>query len=207
MTAEDGYARLRDAIVTGRLQPNERLVEADLSEALGLGRTAVRTALVRLEQERLVERRPNRGAKVRLVSEQEAIEILEARAVLESLSAAKAAEQAAAADVRGLRAVLDEMRGLLDRGDPLGASEQNAVFHRRIVGIARHETSRRLIESLHSQMVRFQYRTILVPGRAERSFGEHTAIADAIDAHDAGAAEQAMRGHLGHVIEALRART
>ena len=207
MTAEDGYARLRDAIVTGRLQPNERLVEADLSEALGLGRTAVRTALVRLEHERLVERRPNRGAKVRLVSEQEAIEILEARAVLESLSAAKAAEQAAAADVRGLRAVLGEMRVLLDRGDPLGASEQNAVFHRRIVGIARHETSRRLIESLHSQMVRFQYRTILVPGRAERSFGEHTAIADAIDAHDAGAAEQAMRGHLGHVIEALRART
>jgi len=207
VTAEDGYARLRDAIVTGRLQPNERLVEADLSEALGLGRTAVRTALVRLEHERLVERRPNRGAKVRLVSEQEAIEILEARAVLESLSAAKAAEQAAAADVRGLRAVLEEMRVLLDRGDPLGASEQNAVFHRRIVGIARHETSRRLIESLHSQMVRFQYRTILVPGRAERSFGEHTAIADAIDAHDAAAAEQAMRGHLGHVIEALRART
>jgi DNA-binding GntR family transcriptional regulator len=207
VTAEDGYARLRDAIVTGRLQPNERLVEADLSEALGLGRTAIRTALVRLEQERLVERRPNRGAKVRLVDEHEAIEILEARAVLESLSAAKAAEHATTADVRGLRGVLERMRGLLDGGDPLGASEQNAVFHRRIVGIARHETARRLIESLHSQMVRFQYRTILVPGRAERSFGEHTAIADAIEARDARAAEQAMRGHLGHVIEALRART
>jgi DNA-binding GntR family transcriptional regulator len=207
MTPEDGYARLRDAIVTGRLQPNERLVEADLSEALGLGRTAIRTALVRLEQERLVERQPNRGAKVRLVSEQEAVEILETRAVLESLSAANAAEQATETDVQALRAVLEVMRDRLDGGDLIGASEQNAVFHRRIVAIARHETSRRLIESLHSQMVRFQYRTILVPGRAEHSFAEHTAIADAIGAHDAPAAEQAMRGHLGHVIEALRART
>ena len=46
---------LRDAIVSGRLQPNERLIETDLARALGVGRSAVRTALVRLEQEGLVQ--------------------------------------------------------------------------------------------------------------------------------------------------------
>jgi DNA-binding FadR family transcriptional regulator len=53
-------------------------------------------------------------------------------------------------------------------------------------------------------MVRFQYRTILLPGRSERSFGEHSALVEAIAAGDPDAAEQAMRTHLSHVAEALR---
>src|SRR6185312_3336921 len=65
---DEAYRALHDAIVCGRLQPNERLVEADLGEALGVGRAAIRTALVRLEQEGLVERERNRGARVRLIS-------------------------------------------------------------------------------------------------------------------------------------------
>ncbi|HEY8839588.1 MAG TPA: winged helix-turn-helix domain-containing protein, partial [Candidatus Dormibacteraeota bacterium] len=66
------YLRLREAIVDGRFQPNERLVEADLARTFGAGRTAIRAALVRLDQEGLVERQPNRGARVRLVSDREA---------------------------------------------------------------------------------------------------------------------------------------
>jgi DNA-binding FadR family transcriptional regulator len=54
-------------------------------------------------------------------------------------------------------------------------------------------------------MVRFQYRTILIPGRARSSFSEHSAIADAIGHRDADAAERAMRSHLSNVAEALRA--
>src|SRR5262249_31794358 len=68
----DAYEWLRSAIVGGRLQPNERLVEADLTRATGASRSAVRTALVRLAQEGLVEHERNRGARVRLVDEQEA---------------------------------------------------------------------------------------------------------------------------------------
>jgi DNA-binding GntR family transcriptional regulator len=204
MAVEDGYAKLRDAIVAGELQPNERLVEADLSQAFGMGRTAVRTALVRLEQERLVEREPNRGAKVRFVSEREAVEILEARSVLEGITAAKAAERATPEDVEGLRGILDRQRSLREAGDLLAASDANADFHRRIKDIARHETADRLISSLHSQMVRFQYRTILVPGRAAKSLEEHTAIADAIAAKNPTAAEAAIREHLSHVTDALR---
>src|SRR5579875_664954 len=78
--------RLRAAIVDGDLLPNERLVEAELTRRLGVGRSAVRTALARLEHEGLVEIEPHRGARVRVVSLPEAVEIVEARAVLEGLA-------------------------------------------------------------------------------------------------------------------------
>ena len=80
----------------------------------------MRTALVRLEHEGLVEREPNRGAKVRLVDEQEAAEILESRMVLEGLAARHAAANVTPAQVDELRAILAQMRSLLDAGDLLG---------------------------------------------------------------------------------------
>jgi DNA-binding GntR family transcriptional regulator len=196
--------RLREAIVTGRFQPSERLVEADLARELGVGRSAVRTALARLEHEGLVEHERHRGARVRLVAGREAVEILETRAVLEGLAARHAATNATPADVEGLRAILEGMRLRLNAGDLLGASDQNAVLHGRILAISGHATAGRLIATLKSQLVRFQYRTILLPGRSERSFGEHSAIVEAIASGDPDAAERAMRTHLSHVAEALR---
>src|SRR6201999_3001768 len=97
---------LREAILSGRYLPNERLVEADLVAALGESRAVVRTAIVRLEGDGLVEHAPTRGAKVRLVGEREASEILEARAVLEGFGASKAAGAATPDDVARLRALL-----------------------------------------------------------------------------------------------------
>jgi DNA-binding GntR family transcriptional regulator len=202
--ADSGYARLREAIVSGRLQPNQRLVEADLGDELGVGRSAIRTALARLDQEGLVEHERNRGARVRLVEEGEAVEILEARAVLEGLAARHAALAATPEDVADLRAILGEMRRRLDATDLLGASDQNALLHRRLIAASGHETAARLISGLNSQLVRFQYRTILLPGRRDRSFEEHEAIVDAVAAGDAEAAEAAMRLHLSQVAEALR---
>jgi 4-hydroxy-4-methyl-2-oxoglutarate aldolase len=201
--AEEGYAELREAIVSGRLQPNERLVEAELSRELGVGRAAVRAALARLEQEGLVEHERHRGARVRMVGEREAVEILEARAVLEGLSARHAAERADAAGVEALRAIVAEMRSRVESGDLLGASDQNARLHERLREIAEHPTSARLISGLRSQLVRFQYRTILLPGRSEHSFAEHEAIVEAVARRDPDAAEKAMRTHLSHVAEAL----
>jgi DNA-binding GntR family transcriptional regulator len=205
VSAEDGYARLRDAIVSGRLQPNERLVEAELTAMLGVSRTAVRTALVRLAQEGLVVHERNRGARVRYVDEREAVEIVLARAALEALAVRQAAENATERDVADLRAILREMRVRLDEGDLLGASEENAALHARLLELSGNRTVIRIVSGLRSQLVRFQYRTILVPGRSPRSFEEHTAIVDAVAAGDADAAEAAMRRHLTHVADALSA--
>jgi DNA-binding GntR family transcriptional regulator len=199
--AED---RLRDAIVNGRLQPHERLIESDLARSFGVSRTVVRAALARLEHEGLVEHERHRGARVRLVELREAVEIQEARAVLEGLVARLAAERATARDVESLQAILVEMQRLRDADDLLGVSDENAKFHRRLLEISGHETASHLIKTLNSQIVRFQYRTILLPGRSERSAAEHAAIVDAIADADAHAAEDAMRMHLSHIADALR---
>src|SRR6185437_8886623 len=196
--------RLRHAIVTGRFQPSERLIEADVARELGVGRSAVRTALARLEHEGLVEHERHRGARVRLVTAPEAVEILETRAVLEGVAARHAARNVSRADIEQLERILEGMRRRVDAGDLLGASDQNAVLHGRILEISAHGTVARLIATLKSQLVRFQYRTILLPGRSERSFGEHAAIVQALAAGDSDTAEKDMRTHLSHVAEALR---
>src|SRR5215203_1682854 len=125
---DDGYLRLRGAILRGDLAPNQRLVEADMSSAFKMPRAAVRTALVRLEHEGLIEREPHRGARVRMVSEQEAVEILQARAALR-LTRAGAGE---------LRAVLERQHAALAEHDLLGASEINAQLHAKIVELSAH---------------------------------------------------------------------
>jgi DNA-binding GntR family transcriptional regulator len=196
--------RLREAIVTGRFQPSERLIETDVARELGVGRSAVRTALARLEHEGLVEHERHRGARVRLINAREAVEILEVRAVLEGLAARHAAAKATPRDIDDLGSILAGMRRRLDAGDLLGASDHNALLHGRILEISSHATVARLISTLKYQLVRFQYRTILLPGRSEHSFGEHTEIVRAIAAADPEGAEQAMRSHLSHVAEALR---
>ena len=203
--ADDGYARLHQAILRGDFQPNERLIELDLAKLYNVGRAAIRTALARLEQDGLVVREPNRGARVRAISEAEAVERIEARAVLEGLAARYAARNASDADIAGLRAIVGEMEACLAEGDLLGISERNGRLHERLLRIAGNQTVARLIEHLHIQHVRSQFRLILVPGRPQRSVAEHRAIVEAVAARDPDAAEAAMRSHRANTVEALRA--
>ena len=206
-TAERGaeaYLKLRNEIVSGRFHPNERLVEADLARLLGAGRNAIRAALVRLDQEGLVVLEPNRGARVRLVSDREALEIEEVRVILEQMIIRHAALRVTAADLRDLRRSLSEMRERLRQGNPLGYSELNAEFHQRIWTIADHGTAGRLLANLKSQSIRFQFRTILRPGRTERSLQEHEQIVEALASRDPDASEAAMRQHLSQVVQTLQ---
>ena len=203
-TSVEVYRRLREAIVTGHFQPNERLVEADLARLLGAGRTTIRAALVRLDQEGMVTREPNRGARVRLLSDRDALEIEEVRAALEQLIARHAALNVTGDDLRDLNRMLAEMRQRAELGDPLGYSELNGRFHQRIWSIADQRTASRLVATLKSQAIRFQYRTILQPGRTQRSLHEHEAIVAALAAGDPDACEAAMRDHLRQVVETLR---
>src|SRR6202162_5894726 len=198
------YLNLREAIVDGRFQPNERLVEADLERAFGAGRTAIRAALVRLDQEGLVERQPNRGARVRLVSDREALEIEEVRVALEQMLARDAATRITRSGVAGLRRILKEMTARVEAGDPLGYSELNAQFHELIWSISDQGVAGTLVANLKSQSIRFQYRTILQPGRPDRSLREHQAIVEALASRDPDRSEAAMREHLSHVVETLK---
>jgi DNA-binding GntR family transcriptional regulator len=202
--ADDSYERLYQAILHGDFQPNERLIEMDLAQRYNVGRAAIRTALARLEQDGLVEREPNRGARVRMISEAEAVETLEARAVLEGLAARYAARNVTDAEIAELRAIVAEMEARLAEGDLLGISEANTRLDSRLLRIANNHTVARLIERLHAQHIRSQFRFLLAPGRPPRSVAEHRAIVEAVAARDPDAAEAATRDHLAHMVETLR---
>ena len=195
---------MREAIVRGDIAPEARLVESEISTNFKMSRGAVRTALIRLEEEGLVVREPHRGARVRKVSDDEAVEILQARAVLEGLAVRMTAERIDDAGAKRLRALLERHRELLEGGDLLGASDANADLHAVLLELSGHGTARRLIRTLNSQTVRYQYRTILIPGRPAASVAEHTDIVEAVVAGRAGEAEAAMRSHLFNVAQAVQ---
>ena len=99
---------------------------------------------------------------------------------------------------------LAEQQRCIEEGNLLRSSEINGKLHQTLLRIAHHATATRLLDMLKPQNVRFQYRTILVPGRPEHSLQEHRAIVTAVANHDPALAETAMRVHLSHVAEALR---
>jgi DNA-binding GntR family transcriptional regulator len=194
---------IRDAIMNGEFAANQRLVEADLSERFGASRGNVRTALLQLTSEGLVERVQHRGARVRAVSLAEAIEITEVRMVLEGLCAAKAAERLTDDDRKRLRDIGTAMREAVVAGDLLGYSELNQQLHSLIRVLGGQATAQAILERLRGQNVRHRFRLALHPGRAAISLPQHLEIIDALCAGDAVAAEAAVRRHLHSVIETL----
>ena len=203
-TTSSSYDALREAIVRGDIAPEARLVESEISTNFEMSRGAVRTALIRLEEEGLVVREPHRGARVRKVSDAEAVEILQVRAVLEGLAVRMTAERIDDAGATRLQALLERHRELLEGGDLLGASDANADLHAALLELSGHGTARRLIRALNSQTVRYQYRTILIPGRPAASVAEHGAIVEAVVAGRPDDAEAAMRNHLFNVAQAVQ---
>ncbi|MDN3354855.1 GntR family transcriptional regulator [Actinomadura sp. DC4] len=199
----DVATAIREAITRGDFAPNQRLVEADLSEQFGVGRGGVRAALFELANEGLVERIQHRGARVRAVTLDEAIEISEVRMVVEGLCAAKAAERVTDEEIAELRALGATMRSAVTDGHVLKYSELNKALHQRVVEISGQETAAGVLRRLRAQNVRHQFRLALVPGRPNVSLPEHLAIIDGICARDPEAAERAARTHLVSVMEAL----
>jgi DNA-binding GntR family transcriptional regulator len=200
----DVLAAIREAIIEGEFAPNQRLVEADLSVRFGASRGGVRSALFELANEGLVERVQNRGARVRAVTLDEAIEISEVRMVVEGLCAAKAAEHITDEEIAELRALGAAMRTAVAGGHVLRYSELNQRLHLRIRQISGQSAAAGVLERLRGQNVRHQFRLALVPGRPDVSLAEHLAIIDEICARAPDAAERATRRHLLSVIEALK---
>jgi DNA-binding GntR family transcriptional regulator len=198
------YDDLRAAIATGAILPNERLIESELMERFEAGRPAVRVALIRLEQEGLVEQERGHSARVRLIGQDEAIEISEARALLESHAAAAAAERATDADIDELRTLVEKSDSLRDAGRVSELVDMDTQFHRKILEVSANRTIMRLHGALHGHLVRHHRSTQLEQERSGASPQEHRAIVEAIAAHDPVAASTAMQTHLGRLTEILR---
>ena len=201
---QKAVAALRTAVFDGDLVPGQRLVESELAEIYGISRASLRAALIDLTAEGLVERVPNRGARVRVVSIAEAVAITECRMVLEGLCAAKAAEGATDGQIAALVDLGDQMQRAVGDGDPLKYSALNRELHRLVREVSAQPVAAGLLDRLGGQIVRHQFRLALRPGRPHVSLPQHLAIIDAIARRDPAAAEEAARAHLRSVIDALQ---
>jgi len=195
--------RLRLAILAGDMAPGQRMVEEELAAMLGVTRASLRAALFDLASEGLVERIPNRGARVRAVTLDEAVAITECRMTLEGLCAAKAAERITARDAARLRQLGEEMERSITDGEPLKYSALNHELHRLVREISGQAVAADLLERLNGQLVRHQFQLSLRPGRPQASLPEHLAIIAAITGRRPAQAEEATRRHLRSVIAAL----
>jgi DNA-binding GntR family transcriptional regulator len=207
--AEDPRAavveEVRAAILQGEYAPNQRLIETDLCERFSTSRFLARAALQELSAQGLVEFERNRGARVREISLDEAIEITQVRKLLEGFEAARAADRTTKTEAASLRAIVKDMRAAVGSAEPMRYSDLNARLHAAIRDIAAHPTSARLLQQLRDQTVRHSFSLSLVPGRALVSLPQHEAIVAAVTARDPVAAEQAMHDHLQSVINAFEA--
>ena len=195
---------LRDAILGGEYLPGERLVEAQLCERFGISWFTVRAALQDLAADGLVKVERNRGAHVRKVTLDEAVEITEVRMVLEGLVAARAAARVTDAQASELDEIGLLMRRAVSAGEFRRYGDLNQRLHGLIRGIAGHHTADTIIETLRGQLVRHQFMISLHPGRPAISLPQHERIIEAIRERNPKAAESAMREHIASVIEALR---
>jgi DNA-binding GntR family transcriptional regulator len=195
---------LRRAILDGTFPSGHRLIEVELIEAFATTRGAVRDALVLLETEGYVTRQRNRGASVRWVSMDEAIEAIEVRALAEGLIAARAAEKATPADHKRLNGLAEQMKAAVSSGDIIEYDRVSREIHACIHSVSPQRTAEGVIARLKFGSTRYFFSTTIVPGRLAHGLQEHLDVIRAIERNQPKEAEAAMRAHFGCIIEAIK---
>ncbi len=190
------YREIHRRILAGEMPPGDQYLEQELAEMLGMSRTPVREALIRLADERLVEVRPRHGARVLPVSIEDINEIYELLAELESLAVRHVAADGMPDD--HLTAVEDanaQMQASLQTGDRMAWFAADSTFHARLVDACRNERLKSVVKGLTDQSHWARQRTIGHYQIGERSGREHEEIILAIKCRDAETAARVVRQH------------
>ncbi|HEY0187499.1 MAG TPA: GntR family transcriptional regulator [Cellulomonas sp.] len=197
------YRRLVRAIVELELRPGQQLRERQLAEQMGVSKTPIREALVRLEKEGLVTVAPYRGAIVRGYTQGDVREIYELRELLEGWCARTAAMRMADGDESDLRGNVRESRQALDDGEPERLPALFDEFDRILARPAAGHRIGDLLVELTLHLERLGNLTVGVPGRLDASVRQHEAILHAITTRDPAGAEAACREHIRSVYADL----
>lgn len=194
---------LRDAILKGRFQPGERLTESNLAQIFQVSRNPIREALRALQVEGLVEVNPRRGARVRLVSDEEAEELIELRAELEGINARNAARRRDDVTCAVLQQLLEEGNQAAQASDAGRLQEINDRFHAALADAGRNRYLADYVKTLRERTL-----WLFASARTERaveSWQEHAAILQAVISGDAELAAPLAARHVRKVGELVRA--
>src|ERR1700733_6459665 len=199
----EAYHLLRDAIISGELEPGRQLSENELATRLGVSRTPIREALVRLRDDRLVEIVPQLGTFVTPISEAAVADAYFVREALECAAVREAAAHAEKQDLAALRVILarqDDVRAAEDYPRWFVLDEE---FHQALSDLSGHPVAWTLIRRVSGHLDRIRRLSLPQPRYLDQMLGEHRLILKAIARGDPEAAEDAMRHHLRMVLTAL----
>jgi DNA-binding GntR family transcriptional regulator len=201
--AEELYTRLRAAILSGELRPNERLVENTLAELASVSRTPVRQALHQLESEGLVRESKSGGMEVVGFSLDEIADLCAVRETLEGMASGLAATARSEMELTLLSSVLEaEQQAVRDQSPPLLGVELNHRFHETIWNASRNRYLAAQLRTLREMIEQRQSSTLRSNERRRRALDEHEEILNAIRERDVPAAEQAARAHFRNAMAA-----
>lgn len=197
------YETVAEALYSGTLSPGIRLSVPDLARRLGVSRSPVREAIIRLEREGLARAEANRGAAVATFQYQDFAEIYDLREVVEGLAARKAAGLRSENDIAVLEALLADHERAVRSGDLEKHMEYDLAFHTQVAEISRNRRAIELLDRLQSQIRLALATTAQKPGNPDMAIKEHKAILAGIRDGDEEAAETAARQHLQRVKQSL----
>ncbi len=195
---------LRDAIVDGRLAPDERVNQDRVARELGVSKTPVREALRWLERDGLVRLEPNRGAFVTAFTDHDLFEIYELRELLEPHAAAIACAVATRADIAAIRDLRDRIAATWT-ADPMAAFELNKQFHERLCAPCRNGLLMDVLGVVWSQQAALRIFTHYARAGeafADRTHAEHGTIIEAYAARDSDGVRELVRNHISEAHEA-----
>ena len=197
--AKDAHRMILDAIDGGTFLPGDRLVESELAERFGVSRTPVREALQRLETQGML-RRDGRSLIVASLDHNQLAELYAVRTELEGLAARLAARHATEEEVRVLRSMVADDRGLIG-GDPRLLSRANKRFHKQIHLASHNRFLVQQLDMVHRSMALMANTSFAAEGRDVVALAEHGAIVAAIEARDGEAAYAALKTHISRAYE------
>ena len=194
--AEELRLLLADEIVRGVLGPGAALDETELARRFQVSRTPVREAIRQLAASGLIESRPHRGSVVAQPSHEHLIGVFEAMAELEALCAGLAAARITPAERHALAAAHEELRAMIQSGDPQRYHEINEAFHSTIYAGAHNTYLAEITQAARVRVQPFRRAQFRNLGRLAKSHMEHDLVVTAIMRGDRDGATRAMRDHI-----------
>lgn len=200
---ETAYQFIKGKILDGTYMPSQKLTEIELSEIIGVSRSTVKKALLKLEQENLVNIESNKGAFIKSFTLEEVMNYLEIREVLEGVVARTAVKNINETELEKMKGILAMMGDHLENNRFDSYSSLNKEFHNIIYQASKNIQAVEMIGIIKNQLLRYHFRTILVPGRNISSYEEHQNIFKAFKERDEIAAEKYIRIHIANVRETV----